>query len=91
MENESQYVGFVRRLNNIIKVGKGGVAKQLRETTFEEIPKSELKPYGRKKRIKQIVEFGENGFKKVVYDRELQKEDSMQLELIEKTTDELPF
>lgn len=91
MENESQYVGFVRRLNNIVKVGKGGVAKQLRETTFEEIPKSELKPYGRKKRIKQIVEIGEDGFRKVVYDRELQKDNFMQLELIEKSTDELPF
>jgi hypothetical protein len=91
IENSGQYAGFVRRLNNIIKVEKGGVIKQLRETTFEEIPKSELKPFGRKKRIKQVVEFGEDGFRKVVYDRELQKDDFMQLELIEKTTDELPF
>lgn len=91
IENVGQYAGFVRRLNNIIKVEKGGVIKQLRETTFEEIPKSELKPYGRKKRIKQIAEIGEDGFRKVVYDRELQKENSMQFELIEKTTDELPF
>lgn len=91
IENAGQYDGFVRRLNNIIKVEKGGVIKQLRETTFEEIPKSELKPYGRKKRIKQIAEIGEDGFRKVVYDRELQKENSMQFELIEKTTDELPF
>ena len=91
IENAGQYAGFVRRLNNIIKVEKGGVIKQLRETTFEEIPKSELKPFGRKKRIKQIVEIGEDGFRKVVYDRELQKDDFMQLELIEKTTDELPF
>lgn len=90
IENVGQYAGFVRRLNNIIKVEKGGVIKQLRETIFEEIPKSELKLYGRKKRIKQIVEIGEDGFRKVVYDRELQKENSMQLELI-KTTDELPF
>lgn len=91
IENVGQYAGFVRRLNNIIKVEKGGVIKQLRETTFEEIPKSELKPYGRKKRIKQIAEIGEDGFRKVVYDRELQKENSMQFELIENTTDELPF
>ena len=91
IENAGQYAGFVRRLNNIIKVEKGGVIKQLRETTFEEIPKSELKPYGRKKRIKQIAEIGEDGFRKVVYDRELQKENFMQFELIEKTTDELPF
>lgn len=91
IENVGQYAGFVRRLNNIIKIEKGGVIKQLRETTFEEIPKSELKPYGRKKRIKQIAEIGEDGFRKVVYDRELQKENFMQFELIEKTTDELPF
>lgn len=91
IENAGQYAGFVRRLNNIIKVEKGGVIKQLRETTFEEIPKSELKPFGRKKRIKQVVEFSENGFRKVVYDRELQKDDFMQLESIEKPTDELPF
>lgn len=91
IENVGQYAGFVRRLNNIIKIEKGGVIKQLRETTFEEIPKSELKPYGRKKRIKQIAEIGEDGFRKVVYDRELQKENSMQFELIENTTDELPF
>ena len=91
IENAGQYAGFVRRLNNIIKVEKDGVIKKLRETTFEEIPKSELKPYGRLKRVKQVVEFGEDGFKKVIYDRELQKENSTQLELIEKTTDELPF
>lgn len=69
-ENEAQYRGFTRRLNNIIQFVKLGCPKVRRETIFEEIPKSQVKPFGRHNRVKQINEFDCYGKKTIVYDLE---------------------
>lgn len=67
-ENLGQYEGFVRRLNNIIRIDKDGTPKKCRETIFEDVPKTELKQYGKQKRIKQIYEYDEYGKRVKIFD-----------------------
>ncbi len=68
-ENISQYNGFVRRLSKVIKINSPTNIFVERETIFEDIPKAEQKPYGKKKRIKQTIEYDKNGLSRVIYDR----------------------
>lgn len=92
IENSGQYKGFVRRLHNIVHIENDGVPRKERETIFEDIPKCEQKPYGRQKRIKQIVEYNSGGIASVVYDKNFKKSNGMQFELLNDTSsDELPF
>lgn len=92
VENSGQYKGFVRRLHNIVHIENDGVPRKERETIFEDIPKSEQKPYGRQKRIKQIVEYNSGGIASVVYDNNFKKSNGVQFELLNDiSSDELPF
>ena len=67
-ENEGQFFGFCRRLHKVIRMvcEKPIIEK---ETIWEDIPKAEQKPYGKKRRIKQTVEYDKNGKSRITYDR----------------------
>lgn len=88
-ENKGQYDGFVRRLHHIIKIKYFGDAQVQRETIFEDIPKEEQKPFGRTKRIKQVIDYDNYGMSKIVYDKDFVQ--MRQTELTEIEDDDLPF
>ncbi len=67
-ENISQYNGFVRRLNKIIRIDGFNQFKIERETIWEDIPVEELKVNGRKKRAKQVIEYDKFGVGKIIFD-----------------------
>ncbi len=88
-ENWAQYQGFVRRLHKIIRIVNFQPIVE-RETIWEDIPAEEQKPYGRKKRINQMIEYDKFGMSKIIYDKGLYQ--MQQVELTEVVDDsDLPF
>ena len=87
-ENYEQYQGFVRRLHKIVRISNFKPYVE-RETIWEDIPQEEQKPFGKKKRIKQMIEYDKYGMSKIIYDKDLQK--MQQTELSEIDNDDLPF
>ena len=90
-ENISQYNGFVRRLSKVIRINSPTDIFVERETIYEDIPASEQKPYGRKKRIKQVVEYDKYGRVKIVFDRYNKQTEQIELALYSGNNDDLPF
>ncbi len=90
-ENISQYNGFVRRLSKVIRINSPTDIFVERETIYEDIPQSEQKPYGRKKRIKQVLEYDKYGRAKIVFDRYNKQAEQIELTLYSGNNDDLPF
>lgn len=90
IENGGQYNGFVRRLNNVIKIEPFGRAIIERETIFEDIPLSEQKLNGKKRRVKQVIEYEKNGCSKIIYDKNRNEQIKLE-ELSLLQTGELPW
>lgn len=88
-ENLAQYNGFVRRLHKIIHMLPGFISRVERETIWEELPTGEIKLNGITKRIKQVIEYDGFGCSKIIFDKDLQKQ--QQFELMEIVDDDLPF
>ena len=68
-ENISQYNGFVRRLNKVIRIESPKQIFLERETIWEDIPKEEIKVNGKTKQAKRVIEYNKQGQSKIVFDR----------------------
>ena len=90
-ENVSQYNGFVRRLSKVIHLNSPSDIFVERETIYEDIPKNELKSYGRKKRVKQVFEYDKYGRTKIVFDRYAKQVQQVELALYNGNNKDLPF
>ncbi len=90
-ENISQYNGFVRRLSKVIRINPSTDIFVERDTIFEDIPESEQKPYGRKKRIKQVLEYDKYGRAKIIFDRYNKQTKQIELALYNGNEGDLPF
>lgn len=90
-ENVSQYNGFVRRLSKVIHLNSPSDIFVERETIYEDIPKNELKSYGRKKRVKQVLEYDKYGRTKIVFDRYAKQVQQVELALYNGNNSDLPF
>lgn len=88
-ENIDAFNGFARRLHNIVYIYGNFQSLQERKTFFEDIPKEEQKPFGRAKRVKQVVEYDKYGMSKIIFDKDFLK--FLQVELTEIEDVDLPF
>lgn len=88
-ENIEAFNGFARRLHNIFHIYGNFQSMKERETIFEDIPKEEQKPFGRSRRVKQVIEYDKYGMSKIIFDKDFQK--MQQVELTEIEDVDLPF
>lgn len=90
-ENISQYNGFVRRLSKVIQINSPTDIFVERETIFEDMPKDEIKPFGKTKRISQVIEYDKYGRRKIVFDRNSKQIEQTEIDLTLIEDKNLPF